>query len=161
MESRDLVSVSRQDRDLETSPRWDKSRDPFLRVSVSKVSGLETLNIAKKWFVKISIIQRFVFVVYASKKQQKHVGKNARDLKKIQVRSDEDIFMKISAKCTNFEVSVWTFKSRVLEFLRKSRSRLEILTGLGCYGLDYITVSHLHLVSHFCDVWRRWSENTS
>jgi len=28
-------------------------------VSVSKVSGLETLNIAKKWFIKISVIQRF------------------------------------------------------------------------------------------------------
>ena len=39
-----------------------ESRDPHLPVSVSKVSclvseatGLETLNIAKKWFSKISI----------------------------------------------------------------------------------------------------------
>jgi len=42
---------------------WSRSRDssqyPFLRVSVSKVSGHETLNIAKKWFIKISKIQRF------------------------------------------------------------------------------------------------------
>jgi len=45
-----------------------ESRDPFLRVSVLKVSGLvsilkvsglETLNIAKKWFIKIFKIQRF------------------------------------------------------------------------------------------------------
>jgi len=42
-----------------------ESRDPFMPVSVSKVSGLvsvskatglETLNMAKKWFSKISII---------------------------------------------------------------------------------------------------------
>jgi len=32
-------------------------------------------------------------------------------------------FFKISAKCTNFEVSVSNFKSRVSEFLMKSRSR--------------------------------------
>jgi len=63
---------------------WCRSRDPFLRVSVSvskvsglvsvskvsglvsvsEVSGLETLNIAKEWFIKISIIQRF-FVAFA------------------------------------------------------------------------------------------------
>jgi len=36
-----------------------ESRHSFLRVLVSKVSDLETLNIAKKWFIKISIIQRF------------------------------------------------------------------------------------------------------
>jgi len=61
----------------------DESRGPFLRVSVSKasglvsvsvsrVSGLETLNIAKKWFLKIPITQIFVFVVFAGKKQPKH-----------------------------------------------------------------------------------------
>jgi len=58
MESRDVVSVSR----------------PSLRVSVSKVlgvvsvsmaTGLETLNIAKKWLSKISIIKRFLFVAFA------------------------------------------------------------------------------------------------
>jgi len=49
---------------------WDASRDPFLQVSVSKVSGLisvskttglETLNVAKKWYSKISIIRQ-IFV---------------------------------------------------------------------------------------------------
>ena len=44
---------------------WSRSRDPFLRVSVSKVSGLvsvskvsglETLNIQRKWFINISLI---------------------------------------------------------------------------------------------------------
>jgi len=71
MESRDLVSVSRH---------------PFLRFSVSKVSGLvpasvfkvsglETLNIAKKWFIEISIIQVFLFVVFAGKKEEKHIEK--------------------------------------------------------------------------------------
>ena len=65
-----------------------RSRDPFLPVSVSvlvskvsglvsvsKVSGLETLNTVKKWFIKICIIQRFLFVVFVGKKQPKHVGK--------------------------------------------------------------------------------------
>jgi len=56
MESRDLVSVSGL-------------------VSVSKVSGLEILNIAKKWFIKIFIIQIFSYVVFAGKKQSKHIAK--------------------------------------------------------------------------------------
>jgi len=43
-------------------------RDPFLRVSVSKTTGLETLNVVKKWHSKIYIIQRFLFVVFAGKK---------------------------------------------------------------------------------------------
>jgi len=33
------------------------------------------LNIAKKWFIKISNIQIFLFVVFAGKKQPKHIGK--------------------------------------------------------------------------------------
>jgi len=33
-----------------------ESRD-LVSFSVSNVSGLETLNIAKKWFIKISILQ--------------------------------------------------------------------------------------------------------
>jgi len=42
---------------LETCSRSrDSSRDPILRVSVSKVSGLATLNIAKKWLIEISKI---------------------------------------------------------------------------------------------------------
>jgi len=45
-----------------------------------------------------------LFVVFAGKKQPKHVRKNARNLKKLEVRSDDDIFF-ISAKCTKFEVS--------------------------------------------------------
>jgi len=53
----------------------DSSRDPFLRVSVSKAARLETLNVAKKWFSKVPIIKRFLFVVFSGKKQQKHVGK--------------------------------------------------------------------------------------
>ena len=73
-----------------------------MRVSVSKVSGFETLSIAKKWCIKISIIQLFLFVVFAGQKQPKQ--KNARNLKKFQVRSDDNIFFN-SAKCTNFEVS--------------------------------------------------------
>jgi len=34
-------------------------------------TGLGTLNIAKKWLSEISIIQRFLFVAFAGKKQSK------------------------------------------------------------------------------------------
>jgi len=52
MESRDLVSVSRR-----------VSRPIFASLVLTKVSRLETLNIAKKWFIKISKLQQFLFVV--------------------------------------------------------------------------------------------------
>jgi len=77
-----------------------ESRDPFLRVSalkvsglvsVSKATGLETLIIAKKRYSKISIIQRFLFVVVAGKKQPQQVGKMPEIWKKIEVRKDDDI----------------------------------------------------------------------
>jgi len=58
MESRDLVSVTRR-----------VSRPIFVSL------GLKTLNIAKKWNKKISIIQQFLFVVFVGKKQPKQVGK--------------------------------------------------------------------------------------
>jgi len=45
-------------------------------------TGLETLNIAKKWLSKISIFQRFLFVAFADKKQPKKGQKNAINLKK-------------------------------------------------------------------------------
>jgi len=64
---------------------WSRG-DPFLRVSVSKVSslvsvsvlkatGLETLNIANKCYSKFSIYQKFLFLVFAGKKHPKQVGK--------------------------------------------------------------------------------------
>ena len=37
-------------------------------VLVSMATGLETLNIAKKWLSKISAFQRFLFVAFAGKK---------------------------------------------------------------------------------------------
>jgi len=56
-----------------------ESRDLDL---VSMATGLETLNIAKIWLSKISIIQRFLFVAFAGKKQPKKDQKNAIILKK-------------------------------------------------------------------------------
>jgi len=58
----------------------DESRVPFLRVSVSvltvsglvsvsKATGLDTLNVAKEWYDKISITQQLLFVIFAGKKQ--------------------------------------------------------------------------------------------
>jgi len=38
-------------------------------------SRLDTLTITKKWYSKIFIIQQFLFVVFAGKKQPKQYGK--------------------------------------------------------------------------------------
>ena len=40
-------------------------------VLVLMATGLESLNIAKKWLSKISMIQRFLFVAFAGNKQPK------------------------------------------------------------------------------------------
>jgi len=60
---------------------WSLSRDPFLRVSVSKVSGLETLSIAKKWFIKIYIIQRFC-LLYLQVRNNQNISEKCQKLKK-------------------------------------------------------------------------------
>jgi len=69
---------------------WSRSRDPFLRVSVSKVSGLvsvskvsglETLSIAKKWFIKIYIIQRFC-LLYLQVRNNQNISEKCQKLKK-------------------------------------------------------------------------------
>jgi len=71
-----------------------------------------------------------LFVVFAGKKQPKHVGKMPEIWTKFKSEVMTRFFNKMSAKCTNCEVSVsvLNFKSRISEFLMKSRSRLEILT---------------------------------
>jgi len=125
----------------------DSSRDPFLRVSVSKVSGLETLNIAKKWCSKISIIQRFLFVVFAGKKQSKQVGKVPEIRKKFNLEVMTTFFQEISAKCTNFEVSSLGLEFQVSSlglriFDEVSVSQFQPGLGLEGYGLDYITALH-------------------
>jgi len=88
----------------------DESQDPFLRVSISvskvsglvsisKATGLETLNIVKKWYNKISITQQILFV-YLQVRNNQNRSENARNLKK-----KFNWRKKNSAKCTNFEVS--------------------------------------------------------
>jgi len=47
---------------------WKVSR--LLSVSVSKATGLESLNVAKKRHSNISIIRRSLFVVFGGKKKQ-------------------------------------------------------------------------------------------
>ena len=42
---------------------------------MSKATGLETLNVVKKWYSMISIFRRFLFVAFVDKKQAKRVGK--------------------------------------------------------------------------------------
>ena len=113
MESRDLVvSV------------WKVSG--LVSVLVSKVSDLEIINIAKKRFIKISIIQRFVFVVFAGKKQAKHVGKMLEICKKCKsevVKTFKKKTLRQNVQILKSQVSVL-----VSEFLIKSRSRFKILT---------------------------------
>jgi len=121
---------------LETwSQSRDSCRDKFLRVlvSVSKVSGLDTLHIAKKWFIKIFIIQRFLFVVFAGKKQSEHFGKMPEIWKEKSSQKWWCFFsIRQNAQILESRVSVSNFKSWVLvpfsRFLTKSWSRLEILT---------------------------------
>ena len=60
---------------LETSSDGVSRLGLSLETHFCEVSGLETLNIAKKWFIKVSITNDFLFVVFAGKKQSKHVGK--------------------------------------------------------------------------------------
>jgi len=92
-------------------------RDTFLRVAVSKVSGLETLNIAKKWLIKIYIlvIQPFLFVVYASKKQPKDVGKCQKLEKNSSQKWWRHFFIKFqqNVQILKSRVSVVNFKSGV------------------------------------------------
>ena len=56
-----------------------------------RLTGLESLNIAKKWFSKTYAIQG-VFVGCICRSETTKTGrKNARNLKKIQLQSDDDI----------------------------------------------------------------------
>jgi len=71
-------------------------------------------------------------LLYLQEKTTKTRRKNARNLKKIQVRSDDDIFKKNLAKCTRFEVS-----SLGLELQVSSLS-----LGLGVFG--EVSVSSLN-----------------
>jgi len=61
MESRHLVSVSRRvSRPIFASLGLEGSKVSGL---VSKVSGLETLNITRNWYSKTSIIQRIFICI--------------------------------------------------------------------------------------------------
>ena len=150
MESQDLVSVSR------------RASRPVLQVlvsnvsglvSVSKVSGLETLNITNKWFITISIIQRFSFVVFAGKKQPKHVGRMPEIWKKFKSEVMTKFFQNFlqNGQIVKSRVSVLNFKSRVSvsEFLMKSRSRLEILIRTRSQRWRY-RLDHCWFLISFC-----------
>ena len=90
-------------------------------------------------------------MLYFQVRNDQNTSENVRNLKKFQLKSDNDVFEKIRQNAqilkSRVSVSVSNFKSRVSvsQFLMKSqsRSRLEILPGLGLglegYGLDYST----------------------
>jgi len=76
----------------------DLSRDPFCKTWSQRftsclgleVAGLEILNISKKWFGKISIINDFCLLYFQVRNNQ-NLSENARNLKKIQLGSDNNI----------------------------------------------------------------------
>ena len=113
-------------------------------VSVSKAAGLKTLNIANKWLNKTYFLTSFLFVVFASKKQpifekntfEKNSTKNIQlqiHLKKIQLRSDDDIFFKNFGKIHKFcSLESWSrnssLESRSRNFWWSPGLGLEVLT---------------------------------
>ena len=114
---------------LETWSRSrDSSRDPFLRVSVSEVSGLKTLNIAMKCFIKISILQRFLFLYLQVRNNQNTSEKCLKFGKNSSQMWWRHLFFTFG-KMHKF----WSLGLGVFLMKARSRSRLE------GYGLDYIT----------------------
>jgi len=88
----------------------------------------------KKRFIKICVIQRFVFVVFAGEKQPNYVGKMLEICKKFKSKVMTTFLKKRRQNTQIFKsrVSVSNFKSHVSvlvsEFLMKSRSRFKFLT---------------------------------
>ena len=81
-------------------------RDPFLRVSVSKATGL--LNIAKKWLSKTSKFNE-ISLLYFRPRNNKTDRKNARNLKIFNLEVMTTFFKKFSAKFKIFEILVSKF----------------------------------------------------
>jgi len=125
---------------------WKKSSDgvsrfglgletSFLRVSYSKVSGLlsvskfsglQTLNSAKKWFIQLSLIQRFFCLLYLQVRNKDSTLEKCKRFEKNWSQKWWRHFYK------NFWQNAQILKSRVSisvsEFLMTSRSRIEILS---------------------------------
>ena len=93
--------VSRLGLGLETSleTHFCESRSRSRRFQVSRLRILQ-----RNGLLKFLLFNDFC-LLYLQEKTTITRRKNARNLKKIQVRSDDDIFSKNLAKCTKFEVS--------------------------------------------------------
>jgi len=63
----------------------------LVSVLVSKATGLETLNIAKKWFSKICIFKQFLFV-YLQVRNNENMSEKCQKFKKNELESDDHIF---------------------------------------------------------------------
>ena len=132
MESRDLVSISRfVSRPIFASLGLEGYR------SRSQSYCLETLKIARIWLSKTFAIQKHFVCCICRQETTITRGGNDRNSKKVQLKSDDDIFWKISAKSTNFEVSShWIFDEA-------AGSNFWRGLGHGGYGLDYITGNYV------------------
>jgi len=104
--------------------------------SRSQAYCLETLNIARIWLSKTSVIQQVFSLLFLQVGNNQNRLKNARNLKKLWLRSGGKQ-KKISVKCTNFEVASLNLEVQVWSlgfFDDVSVSKFE--QG---YSLNYIT----------------------
>ena len=124
-ESRDLVSVSRS-----MFASLGLSLDGFRSRLGLEGFRSRDFEYCKEMVYQNSCNSKIFVCCISSKKQPKHVGKMPEIWKKFRSEVMTTFFQKISAECTNFEVSSLGVELQVSvsEFLMKSRSRLEILT---------------------------------
>ena len=110
-------------------------------VSVSKVSGFETLNIAKNWFNKISITEPFLVCCIFRWEATKTCRKNYRNLKKIRFRNNNDVFKINFGKIHKF----WSLESLSRTSSLESRSwSFRWSLGLGSSGnFNQVSVSKI------------------
>ena len=96
-----------------------ESQDPFLRVS--EVSGL--VSVLRLWILQRDGLLKFliqrVFLLYLLVRNNHNMSKKCQKFEKIQVRSDDDIFLKRFGKMHKF----WSLECRSRTSSLESRSR--------------------------------------
>jgi len=102
-----------------------------------------TLNIAKKWLSKTSIIQHVFCLLIFRKETARTDRKNARNSNKIQLRSDVDISQNFGQihkfRSLESRSRISSLESR--NFNEVSVSKFQPGLGLEGYDLDYITAA--------------------
>jgi len=96
--------------------------------SQSQAYCLETLNIARTWLRKSSVIQRVSSLLYLHVRKPKQVGKLPEIRNKFNLEVVTTFFSKIWANSTNFEISEFFMKSRSRRFNEVSVSKVTVST---------------------------------